>query len=190
MARRFVASEDDARDLAQDAIEIALARGFSDWTSPLRRSWLHGVLRRRAAFVARSDGRRRRRELAVTDAASESRLAWRWSPEFLASLPPSLRAVATLASADLGAAEIRWLLQLEPGTLRARLAALKRAVQTQGDAAQLPAAPPQAPWGAARAHVLTDVKRLPGQALATHDPDGHTILLRVRPNKPAALGNR
>lgn len=44
MARRFALSEDEARDLVQDAIMIALARGFNDWSTPERRGWLRGVV--------------------------------------------------------------------------------------------------------------------------------------------------
>ena len=41
-ARRVAHSEADARDLVQDAIEIALGRGVEDWSSPERRAWLRG----------------------------------------------------------------------------------------------------------------------------------------------------
>ena len=47
-ARRFTRSEDEARDLAQDAVVIALARGFDDWSTPGRGQWLRGVVRKRA----------------------------------------------------------------------------------------------------------------------------------------------
>ncbi len=59
MARRFVFTDDDARDLAQDALMIALDRGFDDWSAPARRAWLHGVLCRLAAHAlsARSSTR-------------------------------------------------------------------------------------------------------------------------------------
>jgi len=188
MARRFVLTDDAAHDLAQDALMIALHRGFDDWSAPARRSWLHGVLRRRAAFLARTEGRRRRREQA-TDANDSRPAAWGWSPSFLASLPPSLRTVATLASADLCAAEICWLLQLEPGALRTRLSALRRAVRAEAEVPTLPAPERQMALGQRRAPVLAGLKRLPGQALATHDPDGHSIIFRVVAHKTMLGGN-
>jgi RNA polymerase sigma-70 factor (ECF subfamily) len=187
-ARRFVLTDDDAHDLAQDTLMIALHRGFDDWSAPARRAWLHGVLRRRAAFVARTEGRRRRRE-QVMDTNDSKVATWAWSPSFLTSLPASLRAVALLASADLSAAEICWLLQLKPAALRARLSALRRAVSAEAEFPTLPAPEPQIALGKRRAPVLAGLKRLPGQALATHDPDGHTILFRVVAHKTMLRGN-
>lgn len=207
MARRFVRTDEDARDLAQDALMFALSRGFDDWSAPARRAWLHGVMRRHAAFVARTEGRRKRREQVTDeqgaqdhqraqdqrgaqDERSEVKLgAWTWSPKFLAALPPSLRAVALLASADLCSAEIGWLLQLEPATLRTRLSALRRAVHSESESPTLPAPEPRLALGQQRAPLLERLKRLPGQALATHDPDGHTILLRFVAHKSGARGN-
>lgn len=210
MARRFVRTDEDAHDLAQDALMFALSRGFDDWSAPARRAWLHGVMRRHAAFVARTEGRRKRREQVTDEQSAKGQqgahyqqsahgqqgeqgerkpAAWTWSPTFLAALPPSLRAVALLASADLCAAEIGWLLQLEPTTLRTRLSALRRAVHAESDVPTLPAPEPPLTLGQRRAPLLASLKRLPGQALATHDPDGHTIVLRFVAHKNGAHGN-
>ncbi|HEX6244667.1 MAG TPA: hypothetical protein VFZ61_27300, partial [Polyangiales bacterium] len=123
-AHRVTRSPDEARELVQDALLIALSRGIDDWCSPERRAWLAGVVRKRAAFLARGHARRRRREAAL-ERAVDPQGAWRWQPRFLASLPRSLRAVATLASADLCAAEIRWLLGLSDTALRKRLSSLR-----------------------------------------------------------------
>src|SRR5687767_637108 len=100
-ARRFARSEDEARDLVQDALVIALARGFDDWSSPARGGWLRGVVRKRAAFVTRGQIRRHRRERLPDGAGGSSASRWVWRADFLASLPRSLRVVAALASADL-----------------------------------------------------------------------------------------
>lgn len=189
MARRFVVSDDAARDLAQDALMIALDRGLADWSAPELRAWLHGVVRRRAAFVARTEGRRRRRERLMNEAVESKTGAWAWSPQFLAKLPPALRAVATLASADLCAAEICWLLGLKPGALRTRLSALRRAVRAEAELPTLSVAEPRLALGARRAPVLAGLRRLPDQTLATHDPDGHLILFRVVAHKRARRGN-
>lgn len=189
MARRFVRSEDEARDLAQDALMIALQRGFDDWSSPARRPWLSGVLRKRAAFVARSDNRRRDREQVAVGSDGCGHAPWVWRPSFLVSLPPSLRAVATLASADLCAAEIRWLLDLNGTALRSRLSALRCAVRAEAESPTLAAPEPLVSLGKRRAPLLASLKRLHGRAMATHDPDGHTILFRVVPHKKGPRGN-
>jgi DNA-directed RNA polymerase specialized sigma24 family protein len=190
MARRFAATEDDARDLAQDALMIALDRGFDDWSSRSRRPWLHGVLRKHAAYVARTKTRERRRERAEVHVVAPKPAAWIWRPDFIASLPRSLRAVAMLANADLCAAEIRWLLQLNPTALRSRLAALRRAVRAESESATLPAPDPQMSLGMRRAPLLAGLKRLRGRAVVTHDPDGHVILFREVAHKIRGSGNR
>lgn len=187
-AQRWVRSADEARDLVQDAVTIALARGFDDWSSPARRAWLRGVVQKRAAFLARGEVRRRRREeLSSGDVENVER--WVWHPRFIASLPRSLRAVAALACADLCAAEIRWLLGLSDTALRQRLSALRRAVRAEAEPPTLPAPEPGGWLGARRALLLAGLRRQRGPVVATHDPDGHAILLRVAPHKARPLGN-
>lgn len=179
LARRFARSDYEAGDLVQDAVMIALARGFDDWSTPGRQRWLRGVVRRRAAFVMRGEKRRRRRE-ELPDGVCRSRASrWSWQADFLASLPRSLRVVATLASADLCAAEIRWLLGLSDTALRQRLTALRRAVGAEGEPPTEPASAPQLSFGGPRALLLAGLRRQQGRVLATHDPDGHAILLRM-----------
>lgn len=188
VARRVTLSEDEAHDLVQDAIIVALERGREDWSSPRHRAWLHGVLRKRSAFLARTGERRRRRErLAPIDVAE--RKPWAWQSEFLSALPPSLRTLACLARADLSAEEIRCLLDLSPTAFRTRLSALSRRVRGEE---LLPvdelSSHPQ-PLGPRRAAVLKQLKKLPQRTLATHDPDGHVIFFRAAAHKSGAGGN-
>jgi RNA polymerase sigma-70 factor (ECF subfamily) len=188
-ARRFARSADEARDLVQDVVAIALARGLEDWPSPDRRAWLRGVVRKRAAFVARGQARRRRREeLPDGDGAGAER--WAWSPGFLASLPRSVRVVAALASADLCATEIRWLLGLSDTALRKRLSSLRSSVKAEHEAPTMAVSEPPASLGARRAMLLGNLRRQGAAALATHDPDGHVILLRIGAHKRGPVGNR
>ncbi|HKO94003.1 MAG TPA: sigma factor [Polyangiaceae bacterium] len=189
MARRFAGSDDEAGDLVQDAVLIALARGFHDWSEPGRRGWLRGVVRKRAAFVVRGQQRRRRREQLPDGASRTVAHRWVWQADFLASLPRSLRAVATLASADLCAAEIRWLLGLSDTALRQRLTALRRAVGTGGEPPTQPAPEPQLSFAGPRALLLAGLRRQHGRVVATHDPDGHVIFLRMAPHKMGQGGN-
>lgn len=188
-ARRFAASHDEACDLVQDAVMIALARGFEDWSAPGRRGWLRGVVRKRAASVIRGQQRRRRREALPDGACSSASTRWVWQADFLASLPRSLRAVALLASADLCAAEIRWLLGVSDTALRQRLTALRRAVGAEGEPPTRPASEPQLSFGGPRALLLAGLRRQHGRVVATHDPDGHVILLRIGPHEMGLGGN-
>jgi DNA-directed RNA polymerase specialized sigma24 family protein len=188
-ARRFARSEDEARDLVQDVLVIALARGFEDWSSPARGAWLRGVVRRRAAFVRRGQARRHRRERLPDGAPGSGVSGWVWRADFLASLPRSLRVVAALASADLCAAEIRWLLRLSDTALRQRLSALRGAVQAQPESPTLPVSEPQLSFGGPRAQVLAALRRQHGRVVATHDPDGHPIFLQIGAHKIGLGGN-
>jgi RNA polymerase sigma-70 factor (ECF subfamily) len=190
MARRLAPSDDEARDLVQDAVMIALARGFDDWSAPGHRGWLRGVMRKRAAFVARGRQRRRRREQLADGPSRSGASRWTWQADFLAALPRSLRAVATLASADLCAAEIRWLLGLSDTALRQRLTALRRAVGAESEPPTQAAAEPQGAFGGLRAPMLASLRRQRGRVAATHDPDGHVILLRMAPHKTGTGGNQ
>jgi DNA-directed RNA polymerase specialized sigma24 family protein len=183
-ARRFVRNDDEARDLTQDVLTIALERGIDDWSTPARQAWLRGVLRNRAAFVGRGEARRRRRELLATPTDSEEARGWAWQPQFLASLPRSLRTVALLASADFCAAEIRWLLRLSDAALRQRLSALRQVLRGHDDTPTLPA--PELPtFGAHRGIVLSQLRRRGGETIATQDPDGHVLFLKIDPHKTA-----
>ena len=189
LARRFARSDDEARDLAQDIVVIALAQGLNDWSTPERRGWLRGVARKHAAFVIRSQMRRRRREQLANGVPGGGFAGWVWRADFLAALPPAVRVVAALASADLCAAEIRWLLGLSDTAFRQRLSALRRAVRARAEPPTLPAPEPEPHTGELRAQLLASLRRQRGRLVATHDPDGHAIFLRLGPHKTAARGN-
>jgi DNA-directed RNA polymerase specialized sigma24 family protein len=173
----------EARDLVQSVFLAALERGVSSLDAPERRAWLRGALRRRAAFEARLAARRRKREARwqMERAPGEPVRAWRMSSEFLASLQPSLRAVASLASADLSPGEIQSVLRLSGTAFRKRLSMLRRFVReaseagfsvvtTRGTAYAL---------GPARASVIESLRRRPESVLGSHDPDGHPLLFAV-----------
>jgi DNA-directed RNA polymerase specialized sigma24 family protein len=189
MARRFTHSEDEARELVQDAVMLALARGFDDWSTPARRGWLWGVVRRRAAFVQRGQVRQRRREELPDGPPGSDVVSWVWQEDFLASLPRSLRVVAALASADLCAAEIRWLLGLSDTALRQRLTSLRRAVRAEPEHPTRARTGLQHWLGPRRAQLLAGLRRQQGRVVATHDPDGHVILLRIVAHKGGRGGN-
>lgn len=115
--------------------------------------------------------------------------AWTWRADFLDSLPRSLRIVAALASADLCAAEIRWLLGLSDTALRQRLSALRGAVRAEDEEPTLPASEPPVALGWRRTQLLSNLRRREGRVLATHDPDGHPIFLRFVPHGTGPGGN-
>jgi RNA polymerase sigma-70 factor (ECF subfamily) len=178
----------EAGDLVQSILLDAIERGISDFSAPERSAWLHGALRRHAAFTARTAGRARRREarwLHATTAQgepSESSLApWRFAQELLERLPESLRTVAVLASADLQPQEIRSVLRLTDAAFRKRLSMLRRAVREASLAgvAVVTAASEAFALGDRRAALIAVLRRHSGWAMATHDPDGHALIFSL-----------
>lgn len=175
----------DAGDLVQAVFLRAFERGVVDLDAPERRAWLRGALRRRAAFEARLAARRHAREARWFGArvtADTRAPPWQFSTEFMASLQPSVRALAALASADLNADEIRSVLRLSGTAFRKRLSSLRRfvreaseagltVVRTRGTAYAL---------GPARAGLIDTLHRRPHAVLGSHDPDGHLLIFAVR----------
>lgn len=195
---------DEAEDLLQDVLLAAIEAGRAD------DAWLHGALRKRAAFLARGAIRGRRREDAATawledrdergigpdvgdgDAASVTALA------LLASrLPPASRQVLALAVHGLGPGEIQWLLRTSPAALRQRLAVIRRALRGLPAPARneiegrwprraLPAA--HDPRFGLRRRVLVSTGRALSAA-GSHDPDGHLLLVAGSAHVSVPVGN-
>lgn len=174
--------------MTQDVLVTALALGFEDWPSPSRRAWLRGVVHKRAALFVRGETRRRRRE-QLPEGAAPAAGPWVWRSTFLDSLPRSLRVVAALAGADLGAGEIRWLLGLSDTALRQRLSMLRRQVQAQPEPPTQPASPARFAFGAQRASLLASLRQRGGRAIAAHDPDGHPLFLCFVAHETGLPGN-
>ncbi|HKO47789.1 MAG TPA: hypothetical protein VJV79_08700 [Polyangiaceae bacterium] len=176
-ARRWTKTPEDARDLVQTALAEAVARGFHDWEAEGRRGWLHGVIRRQAAFQARGEARRHRRDQLWQLAREHSeQLVWAWAPQFLSTLAPSLRTLALLVQAGLGGAEIRSVLRLTSVAFRQRLTALRRTLATTPEATLAGRAPEGPGLGARRQSVLSTLQRQPHWAVGSHDPDGHPLI--------------
>lgn len=190
IALRYAETPDDADDLVQDMLVAALVQrrvpsddGFL--------AWAHGVFRRRALFVARTEGRRRRREALYAADADPSGEAIRKLPrEFIDTLSPSLKTVALLANVGLGRAEIAGLLGIADTALRQRISNLRRAWREFGGTPEVGEIPRGYPSlrGHRRRSVKADLVRIPGARFAVADPDGHAIVFGVA-HESAADGN-
>lgn len=191
IALRYAETPDDADDLVQDMLVAAVEQGRVPSDDGFL-AWARGVFRRRALFVARTEGRRRRREALYAADADPSGEAIRKLPrEFIDTLSPSLKIVALLANLGLGRAEIASLLGIADTALRQRISSLRRAWREFGGTPELVETPRGYPplRGNRRRSVKADLARVPGARFAVADPDGHAIIFGVA-HETAADGNQ
>lgn len=183
IASRWARSAAEADDLVQDALVVAVesARAFD---SPQFYAWASAVIRRRALFVARTEGRRRRRDanfavdaayaMSPSDALSLPRA-------FVDSLSPSLQTVALLVNSGLGREEIASVLRISDMSLRQRISSLRKAWQKHGFEAGISDPPRRSrpPCGLQRRVLKGMVMTAPNARFAIADPDGHAILIGI-----------
>lgn len=199
-AARLTRNDADAGDLVQDVLVIALQAGRSDLP------WLAGVLQRQAAMTVRTAVRRRRREAAIAtdDAAQENNVpdacdarAARAPDRLLQRLPPAARRVALLALHGLDADEIRWILSLSPAAFRQRLTSIRKVLGALPDPLRAealalayvrdPARSVDLQFGLVRRALKAALFGQPG--LATHDADGHLLVIRTGAHTSVPGGN-
>jgi DNA-directed RNA polymerase specialized sigma24 family protein len=196
-ARRLARNDADAEDLVQETLLAALKAGRAD------RAWLAGVLQRQAAWAVRAAVRRRRRDaehgpaLGDEPATSAEPAAPSDPAPLFRTMPPAARRVAILALHGLGADEIRWILGITPAAFRQRLTVLRKALgalpaplQAEALASAYvrdPARSVDLQFGLVRRALKAALRGLPG--LATHDADGHLLVLRGHAHTSASRGN-
>lgn len=209
-AQRLCRRAADVEDLVQDTLVAGLAAGRSD--AP----WLSGTLRNLAAMQARGAVRRRRREEtagldveAATDAPSwtvlpqqrHTRSGTRVSaniwPTAWQAWPASLRRVAVLALHGLSAEEIRYVLGLSDDAFRQRLSRLRKALAQLSPAERAeslalaytrdPARSADLQFGLVRRALKAALQGQDG--VATHDADGHLLVIRRPGHTSPPRGN-
>lgn len=194
IASRRARTPDEADDLVQDTLVAALEAG-RECDGPQFFPWASAVLTRRAMFLARTAGRRRRRETnfameAAVDAALPSASERRIPRQFIDTLPPSVRTIALLVNAGLGRAEISAVLGISDLALRQRISYLRKAWRRSGRKFELSEPPTRSrtPCGLLRRSLKTTLVKLPSARFAVADPDGHEIYIGVA-HTSAARGN-
>lgn len=187
LARRYAFAA-EAEDIVQDAVLAAVGADL-DPADPAAQPWLRGTVRRRAAFVARTAARRRRREQSwawfrptaaepVTDGAF---------PTPLLALPSAQRSVLALALSGHHRREIAHALGIQDAALRQRIAALRRSLRSLGvdmpDEGRMLAG--HLDHGRLRAALLQLIGHRPG-GFGSYDPDGHLfVIVGAGSQKPA-----
>lgn len=126
LAGKYSRRAREAEDLVQDLLleTVQTKRKISDENYM---AWAHGFLRNRAAFIARTEGRRRNREKRsqiIEDSQSCERI--QFPAAFLEELSPALRRTARLINCALNKKEIMYLLNISDAAFRQRLTALRK----------------------------------------------------------------
>ncbi|WP_332713578.1 transcriptional regulator [Pelagibacterium mangrovi] len=181
-ARRHARRSAEAEDIVQEVLIAAVEAGRDDFSQQANRRWMAGAIRRRAAFDARSAVRRREREARWQQAErQQDRQEGEPLAGILTGLPKSLRVVAALAVSGHSRIEIAYLLGLDDTTLRQRIRALKVALGKKGVVmpAEMIGLNLDLAYGVIR-QALAPALRRHGGAFATHDPDGHILVVRRR----------
>jgi len=176
LARRCAPSH-EAEDVVQDVLLGAVAAG-RDPADPALLPWLRGAVRKHAAFVSRTAGRRRRRDGAWFDAAPEPSDVNGSPTDGLPPLPAGQRAVLALALAGLDRREIASLLQISDVALRQRLGALRRSIAATdtGLPESFALRTGNLRHGLLR-QALLPLVRGRSDGFASHDPDGHLFVV-------------
>ena len=192
IARRCTRRADEADDLVQDALLVAVSEGRTDLGDAATLRWIGGIIRNRATLAARTAARRLRRETMWHRARPTDDDVTETPPvaEIVDGLPRALKALAALALTGHSRREIVYLLRLTDTALRQRVVALKKHLRARGIAM-----PPQTPgltlnlqYGRIRDVLLPQLIR-GGGVFASHDPDGHLFIVRSAHKSPAR-GNR
>lgn len=178
IAARHVRVEYEIDDVVQDILLAAVAEGRS-LADPNFMAWATGAVKLRSRFLARTAGRRQRRERAFAAPRPTRQEPLRRLPRaFVDRLPPSRRVVALLINLGMARHEIAYLLGISDVAMRQRLAGLKKAM-AEADITPLLAMECETatPDGLRRRALKSALPPRPMRQFAVRDPDGLTILI-------------
>lgn len=208
-ARRLSRREAEVEDLVQDTLVAGLQAGRDDlpWLIGTMQR-LAAMSARSAVRRRRREGEAGSGVHCVAGAALEEPVRGREpqpspepsradsdstktaAPAWLQRLPPAARRVAVLALHGLGPDEIRWILDLSPAAFRQRLTSIRKGLGALGAAQRAeavalacvrdPARAVELQFGLVRRALKAALRDEPG--LATHDIDGHLLVIRAAPH--------
>lgn len=200
IAKHYSRRKEEADDLVQDLLLEAVSTG-KDFSDIRFLAWGRGFLRNRAAFIARTEGRRRKREGHFHPPDPDGNRP-QLPESFIIRLRPTLRIVARLANCGLSRKEILYLLNIADTALRQRLTTLRREWKAHTEAMKQTSEPQEIPVqllprGLIRRSLLQASGKetgrngdFPGRIVGSHDPDGHLFKIRAfSAHKKDAPGN-
>ena len=202
IAKQFSRRQEEVDDLVQDLLLEAVRIG-KDFSDAHFMAWGRGFLRNHAAFIARTEGRRKKREEIYQDNDHNFyNTDIRQLPErFIAPLCQSRRILARLINCGLNRKEILYLLNISDTALRQRLTALRKEwkiYDTSGRHSEHSDSPVHAlSNGLIRRSLLQTFKnsadskqQTTTRVIGSHDPDGHLFIISASSaHKKASSGN-
>lgn len=193
IAKQYSRRKEEADDLVQDLLLEAVRTG-KDFSAPRFMAWGRGFLRNRAAFIARTEGRRRKREERFQENDQDAgSLVIQFPASFIATLRPSLRIVVRLINCGLSRKEILYLLNIADTALRQRLTALRREWSSHlaagGQEPEYLDEPGNPLYSGLIRRSLRRAFRsssdhngnMSARFIGSHDPDGHLFTIRSVP---------
>ncbi len=192
LARKFSRTPNDAQDLLQESLLVAFEQERLDFTIEQNRKWFTGVLKNRAAMMARSESRRKNREQS---SAIQEMLAAHSFPEvgpyaeahsrLLNEFKPAARRVVALILLGLNREEICSVLNISSVALRQRLTTIRKALKNLPQDLQREALAlayqrrtdraEDLAFGLIRRALQRLLRHAPG--IGMHDPDGHLLVI-------------
>lgn len=174
---------EEVDDLVQDLL-LETVRSGRDVTDEAYLPWARGFLRNRAAFIARTEGRRRKREKKVQPTEENPGNTRLQFPEvFITQLPPSLSLTARLINCGLNQKELEYLLDVSNTALRQRFTALRKKWQAYcGKHETVPDSKNEStsPFnnGLLRRALRNAFHGNSNKMVGSVDPDGHLFVIR------------
>ena len=201
VAKRIAYNEQEAHDLLQEALVVAIKENRLDFSLDNDTKWLVGVMRNKALQEARTVSRRKNRDHSFsseqpleTEATQDetNSSAQHALNTVLDKLSPAARKVAVLVIHGLGRTEICALLGVSDTAFRQRLTSIRKALgplppKLQQEVIALAYASRKSrgkdtdlPIGLIRKALLKSLKGNGNehiQSIGTHDPSGHLIVV-------------
>jgi len=200
-AKRIAYNEQEAHDLLQEALVVAIKENRLDFSLDDDTKWLVGVMRNKALQEARTVSRRKNRDHSFsseqpleTEANQDEsdKAAQHALNTLLDKLSPAARKVAVLVIHGLGRTEICALLDVSAAAFRQRLTSIRKALgplppKLQQEVIALAYASRKnrgkdtdLPIGLIRKALLKSLRGNVNehiQSIGTHDPSGHLIVV-------------
>lgn len=193
IARKYSRRSDEVDDLVQDLFLEAI-RTERDISDEKFLPWAHGFLRNRAAFIARTEGRRRNREKAIKEQSeNQNNIRLQFPENFYDQLSPALEKTARLINCGLTKKEIGYLLSITDTALRQRFTGLRKEwkcyLETNETAPEIMnELESSLNIGLLRRSLKKSFRKDSEKTIGSFDPDGNLLIFHVKSAHKKEIG--